>query len=114
MRIKKSGGKIFGAELTAAEKKAMDVEIRRELDEYNRQNINEIDAMILWHLHEDFGFGKKRLLRFYKTFSERIKELSEKYLAEETRMPWMYQYRLKNYGIDIEELNKNSILKKEN
>lgn len=114
MRIKKSGGKIFGAELTAAEKKAMDVEIRRELDEYNRQNINEIDAMILWHLHEEFGFGKKRLLRFYKTFSECIKELSERYLTEETRMPWMYQYRLKNYGIDIEELNKNSILKKEN
>ena len=36
MKIKKSGGKIFGAELTAAERKAMDVEIRRELDEYNR------------------------------------------------------------------------------
>ena len=36
MRIKKSGGKISGAELTSAEKKAMDVEIRRELDEYNR------------------------------------------------------------------------------
>ena len=86
MRIKKSGGKIFGAELTAAEKKAMDVEIRRELDEYNRQNINEIDAMILWHLHEEFGFGKKRLIRFYETFSKRMKDLSDYYVFEMDRM----------------------------
>ena len=105
MRIKKSGGKIFGAELTAAEKKAMDVEIRRELDEYNRQNINEIDAMILWHLHEEFGFGKKRLIRFYETFSKRMKDLSDYYVFEMDRMPWLYSQKLKEYGIDISELN---------
>lgn len=29
MRIKKAGGKIFGAVLSAAEKKAMDMEINR-------------------------------------------------------------------------------------
>lgn len=29
MRIKKAGGKVFGAVLTAAEKKAMDMEINR-------------------------------------------------------------------------------------
>ena len=32
MRIKKSGGKIFGADLTAAERKAMDKEIQRQLE----------------------------------------------------------------------------------
>ena len=105
MKVKKSNGKIFGANLTAAEKKAMDIEIRRSIDDYNQQNMNEIDAMVLWHLHEEFGFGKKRLMRFYESFSKRLKELSEQYLTEETRMPWMYQYRLKNYGIDIKELN---------
>lgn len=29
MRIKKAGGKVFGAVLTAAERKAMDMEINR-------------------------------------------------------------------------------------
>lgn len=33
MRIKKVGGKIFGAVLSAAEKKAMDMEINRQIVE---------------------------------------------------------------------------------
>lgn len=33
MRIKKAGGKVFGAVLTAAEKKAMTMEINRQIVE---------------------------------------------------------------------------------
>ena len=106
MRVKKTGGKIFGMEFTAAERKAMDMEVRRQLDEYNQKNLNEIDAVILWHLHEEFGFGKERLLRFYETFNTRMKEMSEHYLMDMYKMPWMYQRLLKEYGIDIEKLNK--------
>lgn len=57
MQVKKAGGKVYGAVLTAAEKKAMDLEIQRELAEYDRKHIAEIDATILWVLHEQFGFG---------------------------------------------------------
>lgn len=106
MQIKKSGGKIFGAIMTDAEKKAIDMEVRRQLDEYNKNNADNIDAMILWHLHEEFGFGKKRLMKFYETFSERMKETSDYYLFEETKMPWLYREKLKAYGIDVVELNK--------
>ena len=105
MRVKKSRGRIFGAEMTSAEKKAMDMEIRRQLDEYNKKNEDEIDAVILWHLHEEFGFGKKRLMRFYETFSKRMKDLSDYYVFEMDRMPWLYSQKLKEYGIDISELN---------
>ena len=35
MQVKKAGGKVYGAVLTAAEKKAMDLEIQRELAEYD-------------------------------------------------------------------------------
>lgn len=106
MRVKKAGGKIFGAAMTSDEKKAMDMEIRRQLDEYNQKNADEIDAVILWHLHEEFGFGKKRLTRFYETFSKRMKSLSDYYVMDMYRMPWFYQQKLKQYGIDISELNK--------
>ena len=106
MRIKKSGGKIFGADLTVSERKAMEMEIRRQLDEYNQKNYDEIDAVILWHLHEEFGFGKKRLMRFYRTFSTRMKAMSDYYLFEDEKMPWLYQKKLKEYGIDISELNR--------
>lgn len=51
MQLKKAGGKVYGAVLTAAEKKAMDLEIQRELAEYDRKHIAEIDATILWVLH---------------------------------------------------------------
>lgn len=50
MQVKKAGGKVYGAVLTAAEKKAMDLEIQRELAEYDRKHIAEIDATILWVL----------------------------------------------------------------
>ena len=47
MRVKKAGRNIYGAELTAAEKKAMDIEIKRQLVEIDRQYTNDIDATIL-------------------------------------------------------------------
>ena len=46
MRIKKAGGKIFGAVLSAAEKKAMDMEINRQIVEADRRYANDIDAMV--------------------------------------------------------------------
>lgn len=37
MRVKKAGGKVFGAVLTAAERKAMDMEINRQIVEADRR-----------------------------------------------------------------------------
>ena len=65
MRIKKAGGKIFGAVLSAAEKKAMDMEINRQIVEADRRYADDIDAMVLYTLHVHLGFGKKRLRKFY-------------------------------------------------
>lgn len=69
MRIKKAGGKVFGAVLTAAEKKAMDMEINRQIVEADRRYADDIDAMVLYTLHVHLGFGKKRLRKFYDAFS---------------------------------------------
>lgn len=59
MRIKKAGGKVFGAVLTAAEKKAMTMEINRQIVEADRRYADDIDAMVLYTLHVHLGFGKK-------------------------------------------------------
>lgn len=37
MRVKKAGGKVYGAVLTNAEKKAMDMEIKRQLAEMDKK-----------------------------------------------------------------------------
>ena len=49
MRIKKAGGKVFGAVLTAAEKKAMDMEINRQIVEADRRYADDIDAIGALH-----------------------------------------------------------------
>ena len=55
MRIKKAGGKVFGAVLTAAERKAMDMEINRQIVEADRRYADDIDAMVLYTLHVHLG-----------------------------------------------------------
>ena len=44
---KESRKRVFGAVMSAAEKKAMDMEIQRQLAEYDRKHIREIDALVL-------------------------------------------------------------------
>ena len=50
MFVKKSkqSNKVFGAVLTASEKKAMDMEIQRQIANYTLMHNRELEAMILW------------------------------------------------------------------
>lgn len=103
MRIKKAGNKIYGGSMSVAEKKAMDMEIQKQLAEYDRKNAIEIDALVLWVLHEQFGFGPKRLRQFYDSFAPAIGELVERYELENSDEIWLCTRKLKEIGIDIEE-----------
>ena len=106
MRIKKAGGKIFGADLTAAEKKAMDMEIQRQLAEYDNKHRLEFDALILWVLHAEFGFGRNRLKRFYDCFESSIDDLIARYDLENQDDIWLCTHKLKEIGVDIEAWNR--------
>lgn len=105
MQIKKAGGKVYGAILTNAEKKAMDMEIKRQLAEFDKKNMLEVDAMVLWVLMEEFGFGEKRLRRFHSTFSKQIHSLVERYQMDENDDVWLCTEMLKRRGIDINQWN---------
>ena len=108
MQVKKAGGKVFGANLTAAEKKALDIEMRRYFAEYDRKNIQEVDAIVLWVLHEKFGFGPARLRRFFDIFNSSVKELIDRYEMEKTEDAWLCTYKLKEIGVDIEKWYKEN------
>lgn len=56
--------------------------------------------------NEEFGFGPKRLKQFYDTFAVRLDELIKHYEMTDSDMVWLCTYKLKQYGIDIEEWNK--------
>ena len=104
MRIKKYGGEVFGAELTAAEKKAMNIEINRQLVERDKQYAADIDAMVLYTLMAHYGWKKKRLKRFWKAFIEEHKALREFYQMDEPGdNEWLAHRMLKDIGVDINE-----------
>lgn len=103
MLVKKSGGKILGIRLNASERRAMETEIRKEFADYDRNNAMEIDALVLWVLHEVFGFGPTRLKRFHDTFVCELQELLRRYEMEECDQVWLCTHMLREYGINIEE-----------
>lgn len=99
---------MFGASLSAAEKKAMDLEIQRELAEYDRKHLAEMDAIILWVLHEQFGFGPKRLRRYYDSFWTATRGLLKRYEMEQDNDIWLCTQMLKRIGVDIEAWHKET------
>ena len=105
MQINKAGGKVFGAVLTAAERKAMNIEINRQIVEADRRYADDIDAMVLYTLPVHLGFGKKRLRKFYDAFSAEHDRLIQYYQMPDD-YTWLCKEKLKHIGVDVEVWNK--------
>lgn len=102
----KIGGKIVGGKLSKQEKKALDIEVRKAIAEMDKKNTREIDAMVLWILHDQFGFGPVRLKRFHNNFVKSLDKLIKRYeMLPEDRV-WLCTRELKKYGIDLDEWDK--------
>lgn len=56
--------------MNSKQKKAMNLEINKQIIENETNFAIENDAAILWTLHEVFGFGKKRLRRFWDAMNK--------------------------------------------
>lgn len=107
MRVKKSGKYIYGAGLSAAEKKAMDIEIRRQLSEYTKKHEQELAAVVLWELHAQLGFGNDRLKKFYDNFIPALDDLIKRYEMENGDEAWLCTQKLKDYGFDISKMEED-------
>lgn len=88
--------------MTNKERKAMDEEIQKQMDEARVKDADEFDAAVLWAMHLCFGFGKKRLRRFYDFFRAL-------YLSSNR---WNFGRSeielLRGIGVDIEVWNRDS------
>ena len=93
---------------TKQEQKALDREIKSQLAEYDRKNMYEVDAMVLWVLYEKFGFGKKRLKQFFDCFNTEIKALIDRYQLDDKDDAWICTRKLKDAGIDIEQWEREA------
>ena len=106
MIVKKSGKTVYGAELTAAEKKALDMEARRALAEHTRKHELEIEAIVIRQLRRLTGWGETRLKRFYDEFAPAMMALCERYEMDQVDAPWLCTMELKKEGFDIEAWHK--------
>lgn len=107
MQFKRFGSKIFGVQLNKAEQKAMDAEINRQILEHDESFAMDNDAAILWTLHVCFGFGEKRLKKFWDCCFKEHQRLRDYYQLEPEDDGWLYRRKLKEIGVDIEALYKN-------
>lgn len=88
---------------TFAEQKAMNMEIQRQLVEYDRKNELELDAIILWELHTQLGLGPKRLKKFFDGFSDALNALVNRYEMDISDDFWLCTHKLKEIGVDVED-----------
>lgn len=103
MRIKKACGKVYGADLTATERKAMNMEIQRQLAEYTEKHQAEMDALVLWVLHAQLGWGPKRLRRFFDSMGDEVDALVKRYEMDDSDDVWLCTNMLKKLGVDVEQ-----------
>lgn len=112
MVVKSHKGKIFGAVFTAAEEKAMNMEINRQLLEKDEQYAEDMDAMTLYTLMMHYGWKKKRLKKFWNAFFAEHQALREFYQMNESGdNEWLAKRKLKDIGVDVhqwrEEVKRN-------
>ena len=110
MIVLKHKGSVYGAKLTAAEKKAMDIEIEKQIAEYDRQHERELQATVLWVLMDQFRFGEKRLRRFFDSFNPALESLIHRYEMDQADEAWLCLQKLEEKGIDLEQWEKEGPL----
>lgn len=98
----KSGSLTMSKEIREALEAEADRMAKKAIAEMNRDNEEELDAMVLYILHEEFGFGEKRLKRFYDRFAQGLRDLGERYdMNEYDDRLWLCQRQLREAGVDI-------------
>lgn len=103
MYVLKSGGKVFGARLTAAENKALDMEARRSLAEHTRKHELELEATALWQVMQLTDWDEGQLKAFYDGFDISLTKLIEHYEMGVEDAQWLCTKKLLDAGIDIEK-----------
>ena len=90
-------------DLPEAERKRQADAATKELCEYVLNNMaKDLDAMVIYALANEFGFGKHRCRRAYDAVFEAKKELKERWLGNDKDVVDDAKRELKKIGVDIE------------
>ena len=86
---------------TGKQRKAMMDEIMKNEKAIIENSQKNIDVAVLYALHHLCGFGPKRLKQFFCGFNQIYEELVKRYETE-TDLPWIYDWKLKDIGVDVD------------
>jgi len=89
-------------QMSKAEEAALKAEIVRQVHELDEKFSAEICAMLLWALHEEFGFGADRLRRVWDCVAVHRAELLEHYDMQDNA-EFILLYKLRQIGVDVEK-----------
>ena len=78
-------------------------EVNAELAKATDRFFYDEVTIILWCLHETFGFGKDRLKRFYDNYSRVNNQLKEHYSMQDNDLHYLTEQLLAGIGVSIEE-----------
>lgn len=88
--------------LNSEQKKAMNKEINRQILENDMKFSKDYDAAVLWTLRVCYGFGKKRIRRFWDCFLAEHQRLRDCYEQNPTSKEADYKELLKKIGVDVD------------
>lgn len=89
-------------QMSKAEKAALKAEIARQVHELDEKFSAEICAMLLWALHEEFGFGADRLRRVWDCVAVHREELLKHYDMRDNA-EFILLYKRRQIGVDVEK-----------
>ena len=86
--------------------KDIKTEARAQCVEQLRRYEMELDSVVLYVLHTEFGFGKQRLEKFYDMLFEKREAMKAEFGETDDATIGEYAMRwvLKEQGIDVEEM----------
>lgn len=80
-------------------KKAMMHEINQQILARDKEYQLDIDTMVLWTLHQCYGWGATRLRKFYVAMMKEHLRMREFYELDDL---YPERYKLKEKGVDVE------------
>lgn len=108
--FKKFRKQIFGVEFNQKEAEAIDKALNDLIIEHFLTFEKELDASMLWMLHEHFGHGRERLLKAWRLTFDKNRQLQDRYEMDATGSEWLCKKLLKEQlGIDLDELYEKEV-----
>lgn len=78
-------------------------EVNQELTKATDRFFYDEVTVILWVLHQQFGFGKERLKKFYVNYNKENQKLRDHYAASDQDLHYITSHLLEKIGVSVEE-----------